>query len=52
MISKQVDFDGIPTYLVIGKDGKIVKKFIGASDEVLDVLEGAYSTPVTELKKE
>lgn len=41
MISKQVDFDGIPTYLVIGKDGKIVKKFIGASDEVLDVLEGA-----------
>ena len=41
MIRKQVDFDGIPAYLVIGKDGKIVKKFIGASDEVLDVLEGA-----------
>ena len=41
MIRKQVDFDGIPAYLVIGKDGKIVKKFVGASDEVFDVLEGA-----------
>ena len=41
MIRKQVDFDGIPAYLVIGKDGKIVKKFVGASDKVFDVLEGA-----------
>ena len=41
IISKQVDFEGIPAYLVIGKDGKVVRKFVGASDEVFDVLEGA-----------
>ena len=41
IIRKQVDFEGIPAYLVIGKDGKVVRKFVGASDEVFDVLEGA-----------
>ena len=40
-IFKQLEADAVPTYLIVGKDGKILKKYNGFDSGLLDELEKA-----------
>ena len=40
-IFKQLESEAVPTYLIVGKDGKILKKYIGFNSSILDDLEKA-----------
>ena len=40
-IYKQIETNVFPTYLIIDRDGKIVKKYIGFEEEMIDDLEKA-----------
>jgi thiol-disulfide isomerase/thioredoxin len=40
-IFKQLESEAVPTYLIVGKDGKILKKFIGFESGIPDELEKA-----------
>jgi Redoxin. len=40
-IFKQLGSEAVPTYLIVGKDGKILKKYIGFNSSIPDDLEKA-----------
>ena len=42
-IYKQIESNAYPTYLVVGKDGQIIKKFIGYSPEIPEILQKQVS---------
>ena len=40
-IYRQMETNVFPTYLIVDRDGKIVKKYIGFEEEMMDDLEKA-----------
>ena len=40
-IYKQIDSNAYPTYLIVGKDGKILNKHVGFDPNIPDELENA-----------
>ena len=42
-IYKQIESNAYPTYLIVGKDGQIIKKFIGYSPEIPEILQKQVS---------
>ena len=44
-VFKQLESDSVPTYLVVGKDGKVLNKSEGLRSEVLEALERAQKSP-------
>ena len=41
VIYRQIESNAFPTYLIVGKDGKVIQKFIGYDDAVPALLEKA-----------
>ncbi|MBR5255522.1 MAG: TlpA family protein disulfide reductase [Bacteroidales bacterium] len=40
-VFKQLESNAVPTYLLVGKDGQVINKYIGFSNAILDALDKA-----------